>query len=62
MTTYCLYVKHKLDYTKGMLCNRKHQHMPMYQQVRWCTLNKLEIRFTNTLQYIGIRCHMAKGS
>ena len=27
-------------------------------QVRWCTLNKLEIRFqyvTNTLQYVGIR-------
>ena len=34
-------------------------------QVRWCTLNKLEIRFqyvTNTLQYVGIRCHMAKRS
>ena len=27
-------------------------------QIRWCTLNKLEIRFqyvTNTLQYVGIR-------
>ena len=35
------------------------------QQVRWCTLNKLEIRFqyvTNTLQYVGIRCHMTKFS
>ena len=34
-------------------------------QVRWCTLDKLEIRFqyvTNTLQYAGIRCHMAKWS
>ena len=34
-------------------------------QVRWCTLNKLEILFqyvTNTLQYVGIRCHMAKWS
>ena len=34
-------------------------------QVRWCTLNKLEIRFqyvTNTLQYVGIRCHMTKWS
>ena len=34
-------------------------------QVRWCTLNKLEIRFqyiTNTLQYVGICCHMAKWS
>ena len=34
-------------------------------QVRWCTLNKLEISFkyvTNTLQYVGVRCHMAKGS
>ena len=33
------------------------------RQVRWSTLNKLEIRFqyvTNTLQYVGIRCHMAK--
>ena len=32
-------------------------------QVRWCTLNKLEIRsqyVTNTLQYVGIRCHMKK--
>ena len=34
-------------------------------QVRWYTLNTLEIRFqyvTNTLQYIGIRCHMTKRS
>ena len=34
-------------------------------QVRWCMLNKLEIRFqyvTNTLQYVGIRCHMTKWS
>ena len=34
-------------------------------QVRWCTLDKLEMRFqyvTNTLQYVGIRCHMAKWS
>ena len=34
-------------------------------QVRWGTLNKLEIRFqyvTNMLQYVGIRCHMAKWS
>ena len=33
-------------------------------QVRWCTLNKLEMSFkyaTNTLQYVGVRCHMAKG-
>ena len=32
-------------------------------QVRWCTLNALEIRFqcvANTLQYVGIRCHMTK--
>ena len=32
-------------------------------QVRWCTLNELEICFqyvTNTLQYVGIRCHMTK--
>ena len=30
-----------------------------------CILNKLEISFecvTNTLQYVGIRCHMTKGS
>ena len=30
-----------------------------------CTLNKLEMRFkhtTNTLQYVGIRCHTAKRS
>ena len=35
------------------------------QQVRRCTLNKLEISFqyvTNTLQYGGIRCHTAKRS
>ena len=35
------------------------------QQVCWCTLNKLEISFkhdTNTLQYIGIHCNMAKRS
>ena len=34
-------------------------------QVRWCTLDKLEICFqyvTNTLQYVGIRCHIAKWS
>ena len=34
-------------------------------QVRWCTLNKLEIRLqyvTNTLQYVGIPCHMTKWS
>ena len=34
-------------------------------QAHWCTLNKLEIRFqyvTNTLQYVGIRCHMTKWS
>ena len=34
-------------------------------QVRWCTLNKLEISFkyvTNTLQYVGVRCHMPKRS
>ena len=34
-------------------------------QVRWYTLNTLEIRFqyvTNTLQYIGIYCHMTKWS
>ena len=32
-------------------------------QVRWCTLNKLEIRsqyVTNKLQYVGIRCHIKK--
>ena len=35
------------------------------QQVRWCTLNKLEISFqyaTNMLQYGGKRCHKAKRS
>ena len=34
-------------------------------QVRWCTLNKLEIRFQyvrNTLQYVGMRYDMAKRS
>ena len=34
-------------------------------QVRWCTLNTLEISFkyvTHTLQYVGVRCHIAKGS
>ena len=35
------------------------------QQVRWCTLHKLEISFqyvTNTLQCAGIRCHTARRS
>ena len=30
-------------------------------QVRWCTLNQLQIRFqyvTNTLQFVGIRCRI----
>ena len=30
-------------------------------QVRWCTLNQLQIRFqyvTNTLRFVGIRCHI----
>ena len=34
-------------------------------KVSWCTLIKLEIRFqyvTNTLQYVGIHCHMTKWS
>ena len=34
-------------------------------QVRCSMLNKLEIRFqyvTNTQQYVGISCHMAKWS
>ena len=34
-------------------------------QVHWCTLNKLDISFkyvTNTLQYVDVHCHMAKGS
>ena len=34
-------------------------------QISWCTLNKLEISFkyvTNALQYVGVRCHMTKGS
>ena len=32
------------------------------KQVRWCTQNTLEISFkhvTNTLLYVGIRCHTA---
>ena len=35
------------------------------KQVRWCTLNTLEISFKhvkNTLLYVGIRCHTAKRS
>ena len=35
------------------------------KQVRWCTLNTLEISFkhvTNTLLYVGIRCHTANRS
>ena len=34
-------------------------------QVRWRTLNKLDIRFpyvTSTRQYVGIRYHVAKWS
>ena len=33
-------------------------------QERWCTLNKLEVCYqyvTNTLQYVGIRCHRQNG-
>ena len=51
-------------YAAGKLCIRKHQRMKIHQ-IRWCTLNKLEIRYqyvTNTLQYVGIRCHMTKWS
>ena len=35
------------------------------KQVRWCTLNTLEISFkrvTNTLLYVGIRCYAANRS
>ena len=35
------------------------------KQVRWCTLNSLEISFkhvTHTLLYVGIRCHTANRS
>ena len=58
-------------YAKGTLCMRKGTLAPTYadvweiQPVRWCTLNKLEISFkyvTITLQYVGIRSHMASGS
>ena len=34
-------------------------------RVRWNTVDKLDICFkyvTNTLQYVGVRCHVAKGS
>ena len=58
-------------YATGKLCMRYVTLAPTYanvceiQQVRWCTLNKLEIScqyVTNTLQYGGIRCHTAKRS
>ena len=35
------------------------------KQVRWCTLNTLEISFkhvTTTLLYVGIRCHTVNKS
>ena len=71
MQTYCLYVRQKLDvpnwyvihtlrYVSTNVLGRIKIH-----KVRWRTLNKLEIRFqyvTNTLQYVGIRCHMTKWS
>ena len=47
---------HTLRYVSTNIQGRMKIH-----QVRWCTLNKLEIRFqyvTNTLQYVGIRCHI----
>ena len=58
-------------YATGKLCIHLGTLAPTYatvseiQQVRWCTLHKLEISFQyvmNTLQYGGIRCHMAKRS
>ena len=48
---------HTLMYVSTNVCE--------IQQVRWCMLHKLEIRFqyaTDTLQYGGIRCHTAKRS
>ena len=56
-------------YATGKLCIRSGTLAPTYanvceiQQVRLCTLNKLEISFqyvTDTLQYGGIRCLTAK--
>ena len=58
-------------YATGKLCIRLGTLAATYanvceiQQVRWCTLHKLEISFqyvTNTLQYGGIRCHTARRS
>ena len=49
-----------IRYVSTNICGRMKDH-----QVRWCTLNKLEIRFqyiTNTLQYDGILYHMTKRS
>ena len=51
---------HTLRYVSTNVLGRMKTHT-----VRWCTLNKLDIRFqyvTNTLQYVGIRCHMTKWS
>ena len=51
---------HTLRYVSTNVRGRMKIH-----QVRWCTLNKLEIGFqyfTNTLQYVGICCHMTKWS
>ena len=58
-------------YAAGKLCIRYGTLAPTYadvieiKQVRWCTLNTLEISFkhvTNTLLYVGIRCHTANRS
>ena len=58
-------------YAEGKLCIRYGTLAPTYadvreiKQVRWCTLNTLEISFkhvTNTLLYVGIRCHTANRS
>ena len=57
-------------YAIGTLCIRygtlARTHVDVWEirPVRFCTLNMLEISFeyvTNTLQYVGIRSHMASG-
>ena len=69
MPTCCLYVMHKLDVRNGLVMHTIRYvgtnvlgRMRIYQ-VCWCMLNKIRFQYvTNTLQYVGIHCHMTKWS
>ena len=54
-------------YAADKLCKRSPTYADILEmkQERWCTLNTLEISFkhvTNTLLYVGKRCHTSNRS